>query len=164
MPDFETSSLGRIFYEPEWAIEFPSGLPGFEDRRRFAAITLDESAPLVFLQSLEDPALCFITLPVLAVDPLYRLEVSGEDLGHLGLPPAKQPRIGTDVLCLTVVSIRESGPTANLLAPVVVHLGSHQAVQAVATDSGYSHQHPLFPPEASFPPEALFHPEAPACS
>jgi flagellar assembly factor FliW len=38
MPEFETSSLGRIFYEPEWAIEFPSGLPGFEDRRRFAAI------------------------------------------------------------------------------------------------------------------------------
>jgi flagellar assembly factor FliW len=102
----------------------------------------------VFLQSLEDPALCFITLPVLAVDPQYRLEVSGDDLGQLGLSPGKQPRIGTDVLCLTVVSIRESGPTANLLAPIVVNLRNLKAVQAVALESEYSLQHVLLPEEA----------------
>jgi flagellar assembly factor FliW len=148
MPDFETSSLGRISYEPEWTIEFPSGLPGFEERRRFAAIKFEDSAPLVFRQSLEDPALCFITLPVLAVDPQYRLEVSGDDLGHLGLSPGKQPRIGTDVLCLTVVAIRESGPTANLLAPIVVNPRNLKAVQAVAPESEYSLQHALLPEEA----------------
>ena len=48
MPDFETTSFGRISYEPEWAIEFPSGLPGFEDRRRFAAVKFEKSAPLPF--------------------------------------------------------------------------------------------------------------------
>jgi flagellar assembly factor FliW len=134
--------------QPEWAIEFPSGLPGFEARRRFAAIKFEESAPLIFLQSLEDPALCFITLPVLAVDPQYKLAVSGEDLGQLGLAPGKQPRIGTDVLCLTVIAIRESGPTANLLAPIVVNLRTLMAVQAVAAESEYSLQHVLLPEEA----------------
>ena len=148
MPDFETTSFGRISYEPEWAIEFPSGLPGFEDRRRFAAVKFEQSAPLVFLQSLEDPALCFITLPILAVDPQYKLEVSGEDLGQLGLAPGKQPRIGTDVLCLTVIAIRETGPTANLLAPIVVNLRTLMAVQAVAAESEYSLQHVLLPEEA----------------
>lgn len=148
MPDFETTSFGRISYKPEWAIEFPSGLPGFEDRRRFAAVKFEKSAPLVFLQSLEDPALCFITLPVLAVDPQYRLAVSGEDLGQIGLAPGKQPRIGADVLCLTVISIRESGPTANLLAPIIVNLRNLKAVQAVAPESEYSLQHVLLPEEA----------------
>ncbi|MGA2269377.1 MAG: flagellar assembly protein FliW [Bryobacteraceae bacterium] len=148
MPDFETSSFGRISYQPEWAIEFPSGLPGFEDRRRFAALKFDESAPLVFLQSLENPSLCFITLPILAVDPQYRLAVSDEDLGHLGLSPERQPRIGQDVLCLTVISIREDGPTANLLAPIVVNLRNLKAVQAVAPESEYPLQHVLLPEEA----------------
>ena len=148
MPDFETSNFGRISCEVEWAIEFPSGLPGFEERRRFAALKFDESAPLVFLQSLEDPGLCFITLPILAVDPQYRLAVSGEDLRHLGLPPERQPCIGQDILCLTVISVRESGPTANLLAPIVVNLRTLKAVQAVAPESEYSHQHLLLPEEA----------------
>jgi flagellar assembly factor FliW len=92
--------------------------------------------------------LCFITLPVLVVDPQYRLEVSGEDLGQIGLAPGKQPRIGTDVLCLTVISIRESGPTANLLAPIIVNLRNLKAVQAVAPESEYSLQHVLLPEEA----------------
>jgi flagellar assembly factor FliW len=62
---------------------------------------------------------------------------------------AHPPRIGEDVLCLAVLSMRESGPTANLLAPVVVDLISHRAVQAVAPESDYSYQHALFPREAA---------------
>jgi flagellar assembly factor FliW len=34
-------------------------------------------------------------------------------------------------------------PTANLLAPIVVNLKTHRAIQAIQADSGYSHQHPL---------------------
>jgi flagellar assembly factor FliW len=47
-----------------------------------------------------------------------------------------------------VLSFQKSGPTANLLAPVVVDLNNHKAVQAVAMESDYSHQHALFPQEA----------------
>jgi len=47
------------------------------------------------------------------------------------------------VLCLAVLSIRENGPTANLLAPVVINLSNGKGVQAVAVSSGYSHQHPM---------------------
>lgn len=148
MPVVQTSNFGIISYGPEAAIEFPRGLPGFDDRRRFVALQFEDTAPLVFLQSLEVPDLCFITMPVLAVDPQYRLEVAGEDLGLVELSPIRQPRIGEDVLCLTVLSIGESGPTANLLAPVVVNLRTLKAVQAVAPESGYSHQHALVAEEA----------------
>src|SRR5215467_4762033 len=97
---------------PDLALEFPRGLPGFEERRRFAAIQDPGTAPLVYLQSEEDPDLCFIALPVLAVDPSYRLQVAEEDLETIGLPGSREPRIGMDVLCLAVVSLRETGPTA----------------------------------------------------
>ena len=145
---FETKYFGKISYEEESELLFPCGLPGFDDLRRFVAVRFVESDPLIYLQSLEDPGLCFITLPVLVADPVYRLRVSGEDLAHVGLPAAPQPRIGDDVLCLTVVSIRESGPTANLLAPIVVNLHNRRAVQAVSEESDYSHQYALMPQEA----------------
>src|SRR5215467_9277421 len=140
MPVMETKNFGKISFEPESELEFPGGLPGFDSRKRFVAVRFVESDPLVYLQSLEDPSLCFITMPILAVDPRYHLKVSGEDLHQLGLPATRQPRIGEDVLALTVVSLRESGPTVNLLAPVLAS-PNRKAVQAVSQEPGYSHQH-----------------------
>ena len=143
MPILNTKNLGTISWYPESEIEFPCGLPGFEERRRFAAVHFNHTDPLIFLQSLEDAALCFITLPVRAVDADYRLTVSQEDLRLVGLPADRQPRIGKDVHCLAVLSLREAGPTANMLAPVVINLKNLKAVQAVAQEGGYSHQHIL---------------------
>ncbi len=148
MPVLETKHFGKLSYEADSELEFPVGLPGFDDRKRFVAVRLVENDPLIYLQSMEDPTLCFITMPILAADPQYRLKMTGEDLGHLGLHSTRQPRIGDDVLCLTVLSIRETGPTANLLAPIVVNLRNRKAVQAVAPESDYSHQFALMPPEA----------------
>jgi flagellar assembly factor FliW len=153
MPVMQTKNFGTITYQTDSELEFPCGLPGFDNRRRFVAVRLVDSDPLVYLQSLEDPDLCFITMPVLAVDPRYRLRVAGEDLEQIGLPASRQPRIGEDVFCLTVLSLREeTGPTANLLAPIVINLKTRHAVQAIATEGGYSHQH------------QLLHEEAPVCS
>ena len=148
MPLFETKNFGAISFTPESVFEFPHGMPGFEERRRFVPIQTQQAAPMVFLQSLEDPALCFMTLPVLALEPQYRLTMSDDDCAVLGWRQMHAPRIGEDVLCLAVLSVRESGPTANLLAPVVVNLGNHKAVQSIALESDYSHQHSLFPQEA----------------
>jgi flagellar assembly factor FliW len=149
MPVMETTNFGAISFTPESVFEFPRGLPGFEERRRFVPVQSPQTVPIVFLQSLEEPALCFITLPILVVDPQYRLQVMDQDLEVLEWRADRQPRIGEDVLCLAVLSIRESGTTANLLAPVVVDLKNHRAVQAVAPESAYSYQHALFPQEAT---------------
>jgi flagellar assembly factor FliW len=149
MPELPTTYFGTIPFTPESVFEFPRGLPGFEERRRFLPVQNPQTAPILFLQSLEDPALCFITLPVLVVDPRYRLRMSPPDLEVLEWKTERQPRIGEDVLCLAVLSFQKSGPTANLLAPVVVDLKTYTAVQAVAAESDYSHQHALFPPEAA---------------
>ena len=148
MPYFETQNFGTVDYEGNSILEFPQGLPGFEERRRFVALTFPNTQPLVFLQSLEDRNLCFITLPVLTIDRQYRLEVSEEDLARLDLATERQPRIGEEVACLAVLTPRESGPTANLLAPVVINIRNMKAVQAIAANAGYSHHHALSPVEA----------------
>jgi flagellar assembly factor FliW len=148
MPVQETTNFGTIRFAPESVFEFPLGLPGFEERRLFVPVQNPQTAPILFLQSLEEPSLCFTTIPVLVVDPQYHLRVMEPDLEVLGWQADRQPRIGDDVLCLVVLSFREGGPTANLLAPVVVNLNNHRAVQAVAAESDYSLQHVLLPSEA----------------
>jgi flagellar assembly factor FliW len=158
----ETKNFGKISFEQESELDFPRGLPGFDNRKRFVAVRFVESDPLLYLQSLEDPDLCFITMPILVVDPSYRLKVAGEDLQQLGLSANRQPRIGQDVMVLTVVSIHETGPTANLLAPVLVNLRNRKAVQAVAQEAGYSHQHPILADDNDSR-QALAE-EAPVCS
>jgi flagellar assembly factor FliW len=147
MPSFETKNFGIVSYESGSVLEFPRGLPGFDERRLFLVLQFADSKPLVFLQNLEDPGLCFTTLPVLAADPDYRLDVSREDRALVGLPLTSALRIGQDVLCLTVLSLQESGPTANLLAPIVVNVGNLKGVQAIASESDYSHQHALLAAE-----------------
>ena len=143
----DTSNFGKLEYQEDAALVFPRGLPGFEDARGFLPVHQPENDPLIFLQSLEDSSVCFVTVPILVVDPDYRLEIENEDRETIGLAP-RRPRIGQDVLCLAVLSLREEGPTANLRAPVVVNLANRQGVQAVARRGGYSHRQPLCAPEA----------------
>src|ERR1700691_3153263 len=98
MPLTETTNFGTVSFAPESVFEFPNGLPGFEERRRFVPVQNPRTAPILFLQSLEEPSLCFTTLPIWVVDPQYRLRIMEQDLALLGFPADCQPRIGTDIL------------------------------------------------------------------
>jgi flagellar assembly factor FliW len=147
MQILKTKNFDEVSYDPEALLVFPGGLPGFEEQRRFLALHYADTDPLVYLQSVEIPDLCFVTLPVLSVDPAYRLHVEPEDRERIGLG-SEGLQIGGNVLCVAVVSLREDGPTANLLAPIVVNLRNRLAVQAVSPESGYSHQQPLLAEEA----------------
>jgi flagellar assembly factor FliW len=148
MVQIDSQQLGVLEYEDGAVLEFPAGLPGFEDQTRFLLVERPAAAPLVFLQSLSLADLCFLAVPVSAIDPDYDLAVTAEDLGRLGLGRQQQPRQNVDVLCLALLSVPEDGPlTANLLAPIVINVQNRRAVQAVRVDSRYSHQHPVTPPE-----------------
>ena len=144
MPTARSQQFGDLQYDESEAITFPSGLPAFESERNFVLVTTPSTKPLVFLQSLERPDLCFVTLPLLTVDPGYQLSVSAEDLRVLGLTevfsPSRQPQIGPEITCLAIMSLTDSRPTANLLAPVVIGNSSRKAVQAIRADSLYSHE------------------------
>ena len=113
-------------------LDFPNGVPAFENQTRFR---LTDREPLLFLESETNPELSFLLLPVALIDPEYRMTLSAEDREAIGASPASR------LMCLAVVTAAEdSPPTANLLAPVVVNLDSGRAVQAVRSDSMYSHK------------------------
>lgn len=146
MHNIETKYFGPMLFDENVCFHFPWGLPAFEAECCFLPLETPAHKPLLFLQSSTTPSLCFVALPVLVADPEYKLAVSAEDLEALQLPAGRQPRIGSEVLVLALLSIRENAPaTANLLAPVVVNLATRRALQAVRMDAKYSHECPLGP-------------------
>ncbi len=148
MPELTTTFFGRLAFDADAIINFPEGIPGFEQQRRFIAVEQPATKPLVFLQSIDPGGVCFVTLPVLAVEPNYRLALSAEDLDDLRLAADRQPVVGQEVLCLTVISLAEGEPpTANLLSPIVINLSARIGKQAIQEAGDYNIRHVLPDPE-----------------
>lgn len=146
----ETRYFGPVEYDDGSVLVFPDGVPAFEEEKHFVAIRQPINEPLIFLQSLSRPDVCFVTVPVLAACPGYQTRIALEDLDALGLETGQQPVIGRDVLCLAILCVEENAPpTANLLAPIVVNLRTRCGRQVIQTDSRYSHQETLPVAEAA---------------
>src|ERR1017187_6348003 len=87
MAQIETEYFGNISYREDSVFDFPAGLPAFVNEKRFVPIESPQHSPLLFLQSMARPSLCFLALPIQVVDRDYRLAVSREDL--IALEPAR---------------------------------------------------------------------------
>jgi flagellar assembly factor FliW len=144
MPKLSTVYFQELEYSNESIFSFPGGIPGFEDQIAFLFVEQPATRPLVYMQSLLNGRLCFLVVPVLMVEPEYRLSLSPEELVTLGLAPDKTPEIGTDVGCFVLLTVSEDAPpTVNLMSPVVLNLKSRKGLQAIPTTSQYSLRHTL---------------------
>ena len=114
---------------------------GFENETGFVLIQIPEQFPLTYIQSTRSPELCFLSLPVLAIEREYVLRLQPEDAACVGV--ASEPEIGREVLCLSLIATGENGPTANLLAPVVVNLRTRSARQCINAAGPYAVRHTL---------------------
>ena len=76
-----------------WRLEFPAGIPAFEQETAFVLLRPPETEPLVFLQSEKTAGLCFLAVPVERVVPDYELALSAEDRNSVGFAE-KRPAAG----------------------------------------------------------------------
>jgi flagellar assembly factor FliW len=123
--------IGDIEFDSACELEFAVGLPGFETCHRFLPVEIPARRPLVYLHAIEAPDVCFVALPVLAVDPHFRLSLSEEDELALGFDPGFQAEIGADVLCLVFLIPWENTVEVNLGSPVVINLRNRRGIQCV---------------------------------
>ncbi len=133
--------FGTLAYRREEVLDFPGGLPGFEDEKHFVSVEQPASRPLIFLQSISS-GLCLITAPVQMLAPEYVAELSADDQAVLGLRESRV-RPGAELLMLAVLSVDDKTAAANLLAPIVINLRRRVGVQAIVLNEGYSHRHPV---------------------
>jgi len=129
--------LGELSWETGCELQFPAGLPGFEEHRRMVPVEIPSQRPLIYLQSAEQARVCFLALPILAVHPGFELSLSEEDrslleFDPLQLPASAIPALGTDVLCLALLVPFGKTVQTNLDAPIVINLHNSRGIQAVA--------------------------------
>jgi flagellar assembly factor FliW len=141
MRNIETSRFGTLRYEEEEEIGFPRGLPGFETECEFVLLEQPGSSPFLFLQSVNRPGLCFVTVPVPLLVPTYELGLSADDSLTLEVDQT-QDSSGLDVLAI-VCAIEDQPATVNLLGPIVINRRSRRGVQTIREDDRYSARHPI---------------------
>ena len=134
--------FGRIQINPQQAITFPTGLLGMPGRLSFclARFPSEKMERFSILQSMDNPDLAFITLPVGLENPLIDREDLVQAARDLELPQE-------DLAALLIVSVqREAGSakmTVNARAPVLIRLSLKVAAQYVFPHTKYLIRQPL---------------------
>jgi flagellar assembly factor FliW len=131
-----TTRFGKVELLETDVVEFPAGLIGMEACRRWVLLADAENPALGWLQSIDRADLAVAVISPRRFVAGYQARVSRRDLHGLPIDSAKDAQV------LAVVGKDEQGLTANLKAPLVIHLESRQARQIVVLDD-YSMRYPL---------------------
>ena len=134
--------FGRVEISKAQSILFPTGLLGLPDRMHFGLTNFPspKMARFKLLQSLEDPALSFITLPI----DLQNIIIDRADIEQA----TRDLEIPVENLaCLLIVTVsRDTGVaqlSVNARAPLFIHAGRRVAGQYVFSHNKYDIRHPL---------------------
>jgi flagellar assembly factor FliW len=135
--NIESTRFGAIEVPEEAVLEFPNGLIGLGGTR-YTLIAREESAPFLWLHSLDDPSLAIpVTNPWFFFSS-YEVEVSDSEAERIGVSDPAQADV--------YVTVRSSEAIedfrANLRAPILVSGGrGHQVINEAP---GTSVRTPLF--------------------
>lgn len=136
MMHIDSPRFGALEIEPSKIIEFPRGLPGFEDLKRFTLLHPDAAAggeaPSYFiLQSVDDAAVAFHIADPARFGFNYEITLSDEDAAMIELAdPA--------AAAVVVMLLSEGeGVRANLNAPLIINLEARLGVQHVFARLNY---------------------------
>ncbi len=132
-----TLRFGEIDVPQEAVLHFSDGILGFPGLRRCCLLPHTSAAGIRWLQSLDDPALAFLTVEPHLIFPGYEIELPDADALALDLTDAKQAA----VLTLITISQDVSAATANLLAPIVINTRTCLARQVILETDRYLTKH-----------------------
>jgi flagellar assembly factor FliW len=132
-----TSRFGTIAIPEDRVINFPKGLLGFGEHRRFCLLEPADEACFFWLQSLDDPDLAFvITDPTLFVGdynvPIREEQMSGLSLGTLN-----------DAQVFVIVNKVDQVLTGNFQGPLVINTLNKQGEQFVLAEKRWTTRQPL---------------------
>lgn len=131
--------LGELRVGPTDLLNFPSGMLGFPECRRFALLRGGRDG-LFWLQSTEYSTLLFLLVDPFRIEDNYSFEVQPSQIAELG------PGESSDIGLLSVVTLpADSGkaPTVNLQGPLVINFKTRFAKQIVSGDDLHGVRRPL---------------------
>ncbi|MCP3941178.1 MAG: flagellar assembly protein FliW [Desulfobacteraceae bacterium] len=136
----KTRKFGEIEIDKNKTLFMPEGLPGFSGFEKFVLLEDPKTVPFCWFQSLEEPNLALAIMNPFLFKPDYKIDLKG----FIGSRGWKNIEI-KDLLVYVVINISkgetDSAITANLIGPIIINMKNNEAIQAVISNSIYSHQH-----------------------
>ncbi|MBX3099312.1 MAG: flagellar assembly protein FliW [Salinibacterium sp.] len=106
-------------------VSFITSPPGLSPLRNFDLAPVAEADGLYTLQSLDAPDVRLFVIDAPVYLPHYNPEVSVQQLESIGATETSEVRV------LVVTTLDEAGPSANLMAPILMHATSGEAAQVI---------------------------------
>lgn len=132
----KTKFFGEVELDDDKILEFPYGIIGFEEYKRFA-IMYDEDnkakTKISWLQSLEEPLMALPVIDPLAITEEYVPVIEDELLAPLGNPADEDLLF---LLAMTVPSDMKK-VTANMKAPFIINAATKKGVQLIVENEDY---------------------------
>lgn len=137
----ETRLFGTITIEDEKLITFPEGIVGFPFLKQFALIhdAENENAPIMWLQSMDEPTFAMPVIEPQLVTDSYNPTVDDTYLEPLGELAEDQ------IYSLVTITVppQIENMSVNLKAPIVINMANNKAVQIIVEDD-YKVKHPIY--------------------
>lgn len=142
MLKIKTKYLGELEIKDEDVLEFPKGLPGFEDRRKFVLLGIEGNEHFTVLQDIEEEFISFLLVNPWDFYSDYDIEIKNDSLKVIGIEPDEEDSIDVYNIITLGKSLDES--TCNLLAPIIINGEDKKGRQVILNDSPYMTKHKLF--------------------
>lgn len=140
----KTRDFGEEEISEEVIIDFPNGVYAFEENKRFVLLSpCGEDKYPMWLQSVDNPNLCFIVFDPREFVPDYSVELDKETKELLKADGAE-----LDLLCMAVVPDEYIKTTLNLKSPIVINSTAKKGVQVIAAEN-YPLKFPAFKKEGA---------------
>lgn len=136
----QTSRFGLVEVTVDDLIEFPEGLLGFNQLRKF--VLLDDPTDDIFawLQSCEDGAVAFPVLEPELFATNYNIQLTKHDLEAVKLSAGE----GFRTFMIITIPQDPTQMTANMKAPIVINVSRRVGRQCVLQDNHLAIREPIF--------------------
>ena len=130
----------EVEIDPDTIIEFPVGIPGFEDCHHFKLFHREGTNPSVFwLQSLDDPGLVFSLADPDLLKLSYELTLDDDEQRILRFSPEDELQIAVILMPQTEEGgTPRVGARANMQAPIAINVTKRFALQKPLVDAEIS--------------------------
>lgn len=133
-----TRHFGQIEIEEKGIIQFPEGIPGFEDAKKFVLLaSTEEGSPFQWLQGVDNTELAFLVIDPKVFKPDYSVDVDDDEVEILGIKDVEK----VIVLAIIVVPEDITKMTANLKAPVLINTENNRGKQVILDKGDYELKH-----------------------
>ncbi|MCR5407442.1 MAG: flagellar assembly protein FliW [Lachnospiraceae bacterium] len=141
--EVSTKLFGTIDVGDDKIIEFPEGILGFPELKKFTLMYDNDkntAGGMNFLVSLDEPAFALPVVPALIVEPGYSPKFTENIEATIGVLTEENAL----VLVTMTIPADVTKMTVNLNAPIVVNINTKKGMQSVVANEEYDVKYPIY--------------------